>query len=50
MAALYGDESIERGSAVIIALAGPLTNGLLALLVLALWWLFPSTYSVTEPF
>jgi stage IV sporulation protein FB len=49
-AALYGDESIERGSAVIIALAGPLTNGLLALLVLALWWLFPSTYSVTEPF
>ncbi|HKL93887.1 MAG TPA: M50 family metallopeptidase [Clostridia bacterium] len=49
-AVLFGEESIERTSSVLIALAGPVANGVLALFTLASWWLFPSTYGFTEPF
>lgn len=49
-AVLFGEENIERTSSIVIALAGPVCNGVLALFTLASWWLFPSTYSFTEPF
>ncbi len=41
-AALYGGEKIDGRSMVYIALAGPLANVCLALLVMALWWAFPN--------
>lgn len=43
-------ESFDRASAVLIGLAGPLANALLALAVLGLWWLFPAIYPITIPF
>ncbi|MDD4839636.1 MAG: M50 family metallopeptidase [Clostridia bacterium] len=49
-AVLYGEENIERTSSILIALAGPVANGVLALFTLASWWIFPATYAFTEPF
>ncbi len=43
-------ESFDPTSAVLIGLAGPLTNGIVALALLGLWWLFPAIYPFTIPF
>lgn len=44
------EESFDRTSAVIVGLAGPLCNFLLALITLGIWWLFPAAYPYTQPF
>lgn len=44
------EENFDRASAVIVGLAGPLTNAFLALITLGIWWLFPSVYDVTRLF
>lgn len=49
-AVAYGGEQIERKSSLIIAIAGPLMNGFLAIFCLALWWVFPITMKFTMPF
>ncbi len=43
-------ESFDPVSAVLIGLAGPAMNGLLALVLLGLWWLYPAIYPITIPF
>ncbi len=49
-AVMSSDEKFDRTSAVLIGLAGPCVNAVLALLLLGIWWLFPSLYSCTEIF
>lgn len=49
-AVMSADEKFDRASAVLIGLAGPLTNAIFALLLLGVWWLFPSAYSCSEVF
>lgn len=43
-------ESFDKASSVLIGLAGPAANGVLALIVLGLWWLFPAAYPYTTAF
>ena len=42
----FADENDE----IIIAIAGPLCNFILAFLTISLWWIFPETYNSTEIF
>lgn len=35
---------------ILIAIAGPLVNLIIMILLMALWWIFPVTYSITYPF
>jgi len=49
-AVLHGAETISKKDGLPIALGGPAVNLLFAVLVLALWWLFPATYPYTEQF
>lgn len=50
-AVLYGDFScVERGDEIKIALSGPLSNLCLAICTLALWWIYPPSYVLTQPF
>lgn len=49
-AVLEGADVISKKDGFMIALGGPAVNLLMIILVLALWWLFPSTYPVTEEF
>ena len=44
------EESFDRGSAVIVGLAGPLCNLLLALVTVGIWWIVPAAYTYTELF
>ncbi|MDE5601304.1 MAG: site-2 protease family protein [Clostridia bacterium] len=44
------EESFDRASAVMVGLAGPVCNFLLALITLGLWWLVPAAYTYTQPF
>lgn len=46
----YYGETLEEKDEVYIALAGPITNLLSAFLVIAVWWLFPSFYSISKEF
>lgn len=43
-------ESFDPASAVLIGLAGPAMNGVLALVLLGIWWLYPAIYPFTIPF
>lgn len=43
-------ESFDSKSSVMIGLAGPVTNIVLALITVGIWWVFPSAYTVTRPF
>ena len=43
-------ENFDRTSGIAIGIAGPMTNFLVALIVLGVWWLFPATYGVTRFF
>lgn len=48
-AVLYGDfDDVEPSSAIKIAIAGPLSNVVVVVLVVATWWIYPSSYGVTE--
>lgn len=49
-AVMSSTENFDRTSSVLIGLAGPLVNGLLALITLGLWWLFPAAYEFTRLF
>ena len=50
-AVLYGDfQDAGSTDVVLIALAGPVANMLFALLAVAFWWIFPSTYYFTSSF
>lgn len=49
-AMIYGGEKFSRKEGIVIALAGPLSNGIFALLTLAIWWLFPDSYAFTQDF
>ncbi len=44
------EESFDKTSSILIGLAGPLCNGIIALIVLGVWWLFPSAYPYTQSF
>lgn len=46
----YYGETLEERDEIYIAFAGPFVNILSAVLVTALWWLFPSTYFLTYNF
>ena len=46
----YYGETLEERDEIYIAFAGPLINILSAVLVTALWWIFPSTYFLTYNF
>ena len=49
-ASVSGDYTcVKPKDEIIIAAAGPLSNFTVALLLTALWWLFPETYYFTEP-
>lgn len=42
--------SFSGTEGMIIALSAPLVNIVIAVFVIALWWIFPSTYGITKPF
>lgn len=44
------EENFDKSSAVLVGLAGPFCNLLLALITLGLWWIVPEAYSYTRPF
>lgn len=44
------EEKFDKASAVIVGLAGPVCNLVLALVTVGVWWLAPAAYSYTEPF
>lgn len=44
------EEAFDRTSSVIIGLAGPVCNFLLALITLGIWWIVPQAYPYTQPF
>ena len=48
-AVLKGGEHFPRLDTLLIAVAGPLVNLILALIIVALWWLVPDLYTATEP-
>lgn len=43
-------ESFDKTSSVLVGLAGPVMNLVLALIVLGVWWLFPAVYPYTLSF
>lgn len=43
-------ESFDKTSSVLIGLAGPFCNLLLALALLGIWWVFPNVYPYTQNF
>jgi len=50
-ASLIGDfEGVKPRDEIFIALAGPLTNIALIIISVALWWIFPSSYFITQYF
>lgn len=50
-ASLTGEfEGVKAGDEVLIALAGPAVNAVLAVVCVALWWLIPQSYFFTETF
>lgn len=49
-AMIYGGEKFNRKEGIVIALAGPFSNGIFALLTLALWWMLPESYTWTQDF
>ncbi len=44
------NESFDKTSSILIGLAGPVSNLLLSLITLGVWWLFPSIYPYTISF
>ncbi|MCM1306115.1 MAG: site-2 protease family protein [Bacteroides sp.] len=44
------EENFDKGSAVIVGLAGPVCNLLLALITVGIWWIAPAAYAYTEQF
>lgn len=49
-AMMSAGENFDKTSSVLIGLAGPLANIVTALVLLGIWWLFPSVYAYTQKF
>ena len=50
-AVLYGKfDQVNPTDSIAIALAGPCANVIVAVICLALWWIFPASYVFTETF
>ncbi len=49
-AMMSAGENFDKTSSILIGLAGPLVNIVLALILLGIWWLFPVAYSYTQKF
>lgn len=49
-AVISGEENLQSNDAFFIAIAGPLVNILMAVITVALWWMFPSIYNYTLTF
>jgi stage IV sporulation protein FB len=49
-AVISGEENLHSNDAFFIAIAGPFSNLMLAVITIALWWFFPETYSFTLTF
>ena len=49
-AMMYGKENFKGSDSAWIAIAGPLTNILLLVPIVALWWIVPSSYEFLLPF
>lgn len=49
-AALCGDVQLKPKDEVFIALAGPIFNLFIAIVIAAVWWLLPSSYMFTQAF
>jgi stage IV sporulation protein FB len=49
-AVISGEENLHSNDAFFIAIAGPLSNLLLAIITTCLWWFFPESYSYTLAF
>ncbi len=49
-AVLYCEDNLDKLSNILIAIAGPAANFLIALVTVSSWWLFPSSYPYTEYF
>lgn len=49
-AMLYGNEKMSGRDGMVIAVAGPIVSGSLAVITLALWWLIPESHRYTEAF
>jgi stage IV sporulation protein FB len=49
-AVISGEDNLQANDAFFIAIAGPLSNLLLALITITLWWFFPETYNFTLNF
>lgn len=49
-AMMSSGESFDKTSSILIGLAGPVCNIIVALIVLGVWWLFPACYPYTEKF
>ncbi|MBR4800783.1 MAG: site-2 protease family protein [Clostridia bacterium] len=47
-AMMSAEENFDKTSGVLIGLAGPLANFVFALLLVGVWWLFPSVYGATR--
>lgn len=44
------EENFDRASSVMVGLAGPVCNLVLALITVGVWWIVPSVYAYTEHF
>ncbi|HKL73855.1 MAG TPA: site-2 protease family protein, partial [Clostridia bacterium] len=49
-AVISGEENLNSNDAFFIAIIGPISNLLLATITVAVWWIFPETYSFTLTF
>lgn len=49
-AVLNNEDNLDNMSLLLIALAGPVANFLLAIITVSFWWLIPASYAVTEFF
>ena len=49
-AVIKGDENLDKKAEFYVSIAGPITSLVIALLTVATWWIFPSTYDFTVDF
>lgn len=49
-AGLYGNCVFKERDDIKISIVGPLTNFILVIILLALWWMFPTSYMLTKDF
>lgn len=49
-AVIKGDENLDKKAEFYVSIAGPITSLIIALVIVATWWIFPSTYDYTVDF